>query len=388
MDYDETKTALSALDVAGLCQKLGLVHQFVLDVAKDPSVYYEHFERPKKKGGVRKISASTGRLKRIQRQILDGLLATVVMPPYVHGCVKGRSVATNAAVHVGHDVVINIDLKDFFGTVNSARIQDIFQKYFGMEEASAVIFANLCTYQNHLPQGAPTSPTLANLAALELDERILEMLKGVYNYTRYVDDITISGAKDLVSLLPQIYQAVEGCGFVCNLDKTRILRQSMRQSVTGIVVNKKLNPSKRFIRKVRQNLYYCIRFGLNEHCESLDIKPHNFIREMQGRIGYIRMTQENLADNFANLLKDILPMSEISDEEKNLLLLRTIIDNERMVAFMYEESHRQAAPTEIYVDENDDTIFVKAFQFAPEPGWVEYRLAYMSELTMQFNRLA
>jgi RNA-directed DNA polymerase len=388
VENDKTKTALSALDVAGLCQKLGLVHHFVLDVAKEIGAYYEHFEIAKKKGGVRKISASTGRLKRIQRQILDGLLTPVVMPGHVHGCVKGRSIATNAAAHVGQDVVINIDLKDFFGTVNSATIQNIFQKYFGMEEASAVVFANLCTYQNHLPQGAPTSPALANLAALELDENILGMLKGDYNYSRYVDDITISGTKDLPSLLPQIYQAVEACGFVCNLDKTRILRQSMRQSVTGIVVNKKLNPSKRFIRKVRQSLYYCKRFGLHEHCESLDIKPHNFIREMRGRIGYIRMTQEGLAENFSNQLKDILPMSETSRDEQNILLLKTIIDNERMVAFMYEKSHRQAAPTEIYVDEDDGTIFVKAFQFAPEPGWIEYRLAFMSELTMQLNRLA
>jgi retron-type reverse transcriptase len=388
MDSENAKSALSALDVAGLCQKLGLVHHFVLDVAKDPGVYYEHFERPKKKGGVRKISASTGRLKRIQRQLLDSLLATVVMPAHVHGSVKGRSIVTNAAVHVGQDVVINVDLKNFFDTVDSAKIQNIFQKQFGMDNESAIVFANLCTYRNHLPQGAPTSPALANIAAFELDEAILAILKEGYNYSRYVDDITISGTKDVVSLLPQIYQAIEACGFTSNLEKTRILRQSVRQSVTGIVVNKKLNPSKRFIRKVRQNLYYCKRFGLNEHCESLDIKPHNFIREMQGRIGYIRMTQEGLADNFATLLKDVLPMSETSEEEQNILLLKTIIDNERMVAFMYEKSHRQAAPTEIYVDEDDDTIFVKAFQFAPEPGWMEYRLAYMSELVMQFNRLA
>jgi retron-type reverse transcriptase len=388
MDSDNAKTAQSALDLAGLCQKLGLVHHFVLEVAKNPDVYYEHFERAKKKGGVRKISASTGRLKRIQRQILDSLLATVAMPAHVHGSVKGRSIVTNAAAHVGQDVVINVDLKNFFDTVDSATIQKIFQKQSGMENESAHVFANLCTYQNHLPQGAPTSPALANLAAFELDEMILAILKGDYNYSRYVDDITISGTKDIVSLLPQIYEAIEACGFTSNLEKTRILRQSVRQSVTGIVVNKKLNPSKRFIRKVRQNLYYCKRFGLNEHCESLDIKPHNFIREMQGRIGYIRMTQEDLADNFAKLLKDILPMSESSEEEKNILLLKNVIDNERMVAFNYEKSHRQAAPTEIYVDEDDGTIFVKAFQFAPEPGWLEYRLAFIADLTMQSSRLA
>jgi hypothetical protein len=100
------------------------------------------------------------------------------------------------------------------------------------------------------------------------------------------------------------------------------------------------------------------------------------------------MTQEDLADNFAKLLKDILPMSESSEEEKNILLLKNVIDNERMVAFNYEKSHRQAAPTEIYVDEDDGTIFVKAFQFAPEPGWLEYRLAFIADLTMQSSRLA
>ncbi len=183
------------LSLSTICQELGLQPQFLLDLGKDVAGSYQVFERVKRSGGMRKISASQGKLKRTQRLLLEEFLPRVPMPAHVHGCVKGRSIATNAEVHVNQEVVVNIDLTDFFGTISRETVVGILRQRYNCDYESSQALASLMTFENSLPQGAPTSPLLANLAALDLDAELIRICSvvatakvGNFQYSRYVDD--------------------------------------------------------------------------------------------------------------------------------------------------------------------------------------------------------
>ncbi len=376
----------SCLSLADLCRELGLQQQYVLELASEAEKFYTTFDRPKRSGGTRPICASEGRLKSFQRTLLSGVLSRYPMPQHVHGCVKGRSTATNAREHVNQDVVLNIDLSDFFGSIHFDSIRQIYQDIFSFDDGASRTLSQLTTFKNRLPQGAPTSPALANLAALELDLAIIQVCTQAlsdenFSYSRYVDDITISGSNSIVELLPQVHQAIERNGFRAHPQKTRILRKSTRQWVTGMVVNQKLSPPKTVIRKVRQHLYYCQRYGIKDHCETHGTNPAAFLAKLRGCIGYIRMTRPELADEFTELLKAVNPESVEGDsiEEHNLKFLKEAITEECFVRFIYKQTQCQVAPAELLLDD-DGNIQLRAFQLQPEPGWRYFVLTDISAL--------
>ncbi len=219
---------------------------------------------PRLRGRPRLVEIPNVGLKRIQRKILDGLLNHIPIHPAAHGFCPGRSIVTNAAPHCGKQVVLRFDLADFFPSVPAARIFRTFRTV-GYPEAVARLLTGLCTTQlprdiwdnrpnppvdgsdhatwqrfaaPHLPQGAPTSPALANLAAHRLDRRLnrLAALVGA-DYTRYADDLTFSGegefarrTKRFALLVARIVGDEE---FTLNFRKTRMMRCSSRQHVTG-----------------------------------------------------------------------------------------------------------------------------------------------------------
>jgi len=239
--------------------------------------HYRRFQMPKKRGGVRHISAPMPRLKRAQRWVLDELLAHVPLHDAAHGFVSERSIATNAAPHVGAEVVVNMDLKDFFPTVTYRRVKGLWRA-LGYGEQIATILALLCTEPNTdetrldgqtyfvakgdriLPQGAPTSPALTNVLCRRLDARMQGMADSLgLAYTRYADDLTFSGsneaAKSITKLLWRSSQIVADEDFVLHPDKLRVMRRGVRQEVTGLVVNDKLSISRRQMRRFRATLH-------------------------------------------------------------------------------------------------------------------------------------
>jgi RNA-directed DNA polymerase len=374
----------SSLNLEDVCSHLGIMSSAVLDVSQHAWRHYTKFARPKRTGGVRIISASQGRLKSMQRVLLDGLLADFPMPAHVHGCVKGRSAATNAQMHVDREVVINVDLSNFFGSVCFDTVKQVFIEHFRFDEDAAEVFARLTVIGGGLPQGAPTSPVLANLAALKLDAEIMRtcdeaVTSSGYRYSRYVDDITVSGVIDLVALVPKIYECIDRNGFSPNVKKTKILRRSIRQSVTGVVVNKKLSVPKTLIRKVRQQLYYCQKWGIKEHCESQGIRTDRFLKTLRGSIAYIGATKPDLATEFAFALYTAAADLEETLEEINLRLLKQMIDNGEVAEFYYYGEKHRAAPSAITVD-NEDVLLVRAFQLSPEQGWRFFLLSEIQDL--------
>ncbi len=288
-DIDKlVRAALPALDDAqDLARAMGLTLQELRFLAFDRRVsritHYRRFALPKKTGGERIISAPMPRLKRAQYWVLDNLLARAPVHPAAHGFLRGRSIVSNAAPHVGQAVVINLDLKDFFPSIGMPRIRGVFTQ-LGYSKQVATTLALLCTeaateevsvdgetfHVAHgprvLPQGAPSSPALTNLLCRRLDARLQgAAAKLGYTYTRYADDLTFSGGevtrKLAGKLLWRVKQIVIDEGFTPHPDKQHVMRDSQRQGVTGIVVNQKPSLERDTLRRFRATLFQVEKDG-------------------------------------------------------------------------------------------------------------------------------
>lgn len=375
------------LSLSDICRELGLEIQFLAELSDVASSLYTTFDLPKRSGGIRTICVPKDKLKRVQRVILDGFLSKLEMPSHVHGCVKGRSIVTNAREHVNKPLVIKIDIANFFGSISFDTVLNIFKSRFNCDDHAAETMTRLTTYGNFLPQGAPTSPILANIAALELDGEIIAICRKnetscKFSYTRYVDDITISGDRQLAFLLADFYRAVHRCGFRANPKKLRFSGPSVCQKVTGVVVNQKLNAPKKIIRKIRQQLYYCNKYTLEGHCQRKGLTPAVFLDRLYGIIGHVRMTRPEIADEFDLRLRRIFKKwkeASSTEEERKLLLLKNIIQTEAIATFTYEDLQRRAAPAELWVDP-EGIMVVRAFQLAPEAGWRTFKVASITSL--------
>jgi RNA-directed DNA polymerase len=173
------------------------------------------------------------------------------LPPFVTGFVPGRSLLANAVAHVGQKYVVKIDIKDFFPSVPSKKVQDEFRS-FGYPEKVTSLLTNLCTWRAGLPQGAPTSPYLANLVFLPCDRKLKEWAdRAGVTYTRYADDLTFSSTEPMDAVTVDLVDLIGTFGFRVNPKKTRSWHPGQRLITTGMVVNEKAHPPRRFRRRLR-----------------------------------------------------------------------------------------------------------------------------------------
>lgn len=261
---------------------------------------------PKKRGGKRQLSIPCYSLNYIQRWILDNVLSNTQVSDSCMGFTISRSIVTNAKVHLGADVIINVDIKDFFPSINIGQIYQLF-RYYGYTKEIAFSFARLCTYDGVLPQGAPTSPCISNLVCLKLDKR-LSSFANTYNasYTRYADDLSFSGKGKLEKMLPIIEKIINEEGFKLNHEKTRVLRKGARQEITGIVINDgKLHVSREYKRKLMQEIYYCQKYGYENHQQHVG-DDHRFFRDhLYGKAYFIKMIEHDLGKKLIEELDKI-----------------------------------------------------------------------------------
>jgi RNA-directed DNA polymerase len=191
----------------------------------------------------RTIFAPSPDLKWVQNRIRHGLLLSMPVEDCVHGFRRERGIVTNATGHAGQRMswVLNVDLKDFFPTINFPRVFGFFRTCFGFEDKVAGDLARLTTHANHLCQGFPTSPDIANFIAWKIDRRVMAMAekRGV-TYTRYADDLTFGspegGKATAQNILRAVRNIVETEGFTVNESKIAIMRMGRRKKVTGLVI--------------------------------------------------------------------------------------------------------------------------------------------------------
>lgn len=236
---------------------------------------------------MRLISEPCPSLKFIQNWLLEHVLnpACASLLPCVHGCVPGRSTVTNAKPHVGCLWKIHMDLRDFFPTVVVPRVYGLYRKIFKYDSKLAWMLANLACKDGKLPQGAPTSPAIANLIAGAMDRDLLRLISAMGGYyTRYVDDLTFSfrrpmSDKNKQRFIGSVTEIAVRHGFSVNTDKTSIVTRRSRMVVTGVVVNTKTSIPKQF----RSNLRAAI------HQRRLEIPMADSQEIVDGRLSYIKM---------------------------------------------------------------------------------------------------
>ena len=270
--------------------------------------HYVRFTVPKRSGGERHLSAPHENLAAAQEWVLRNVLDKVPTHEAAHGFVAGRSTVSNAAPHVGKAVVVNTDLTDFFPTITFPRMRGVF-KQLGYSPAVATVLALLCTEASrrvvvysgkrfyvaagprHLPQGACTSPALSNLAARRLDSRLSGIARKLgWQYTRYADDLSFSagpeGNEKVGYLLARIRHIAQDEGFAVNEKKTRVLRRSTAQTVTGIVVNDRPGIRRQDVRRLRAILHRARHEGLAK--QNRENHPH-FESWVRGMVAYVSM---------------------------------------------------------------------------------------------------
>lgn len=244
---------------------------------------YRQFNIKKKSGGFRKITAPKNRSFMLILQCLNEIFKALYTPSdYAMGFTCDRSVVTNAQVHQGQNYILNLDLKDFFPSIEQPRVWKRLQlKPFEFPLPVANVIAGLCSMREEremedgtkkdyyvLPQGAPTSPIITNMICDKLDRRLVGLAKRYgLNYTRYADDITFSSMHNVYQsgneFWNELHKIISGQGFHINEKKTRLQKLGSRQEVTGIIVSKKLNVSQKYVREIRNILYIWDRYGYN-----------------------------------------------------------------------------------------------------------------------------
>lgn len=269
-----------------LCMLLGYEDEYVYSACNGSSKFYRQFTINKKNGKLRTISEPLPSLKEIQNWILKEILYKIKISPYAKAYIIGNSTKDNARFHKRQEKVLTMDLSDFFPSIRYGRVLHVFRK-LGYRESVAVMLANLCCLEGSIPQGAPTSPALSNIIAKNLDNQIVRYIgKSKVRYTRYADDMTFSGNFNEGDFIKSIERFANRQGFKVNEEKTRVRRRNQRQEVTGIVVNEKLQLSRKLLHKLRSDVYYINKYGLNSHMQFTNERKKNYLYHLIGLTNY------------------------------------------------------------------------------------------------------
>lgn len=275
------------------CKLVGYSKEYVYSASNSPKKFYRTFFIKKKNGGDREINEPLPSLKEIQEWIYKEILCNIKISPYAKAYVHGKSIKDNAKFHKRQNKVLTIDLKDFFPSICFNKVMKVFFNA-GYRKPVAVLLANLCCLDDSLPQGAPTSPCLSNIIASALDDKIVDFVKNKnIRYTRYADDLTLSGDFDEKIVINKIRKIVSSEGYKINPDKTRVRKRNQRQEVTGIVVNEKLQVSRKDRRDFRRVLYYIDKYGLEEHLKYVGNNKNNYIYHLIGKITHASFINPN-----------------------------------------------------------------------------------------------
>ena len=310
-------------DLKGLCRK---THNLSLQ-------HYRYRILQKRSGGVRLIESPKSNLKELQRRILSTILDRIAPHQCVHGFVKERSIVTFARPHRNRHIVLRLDLENFFPAFPGARAQAAFRT-LGYPEQVADRLGGICSnavpysvWNNrpmeiaaaqwhearvlyarpHLPQGAPTSPALANLMAFRLDCRLSGLARSAGAvYTRYADDLAFSGGEDFSRVVERFAAHAAALameeGFSVNHHKTRIMRRGVRQMLAGLVVNEQISLRRADLETLEAILTNCARH--DPESQNRQALPA-FRAHLEGRIAFVEMVNRTKGQQLRDIFKTI-----------------------------------------------------------------------------------
>ena len=342
-----THNELAAAVNLSVPQLKGLCYQ--REVATNLS--YSHFTIAKRNGAPRHIWSPIPRLKFVQRWILHHILHNLMIHGSAHGFVRGKSIVTNAAVHSNSELLIKLDVTDFFPSVSWRRVKGVF-RHAGYPEQIATLLALLCTesprqivQQNGttyyvalgdraLPQGAPTSPALSNIVCLNLDRRLTGLAEKLgLRYSRYADDLTFSVpamdsvppkacAKTMTSrtknqvdtqhnkligqLLGSVHKILREEGFALNNDKTRVIRKGDQQQVTGMVVNGQNAP------RVSRHIKKMLRAAVHNLEAGKPLRADETLNTLSGYAAWIASAEPELGHSYLDRIERLQTQKSLS----------------------------------------------------------------------------
>lgn len=253
-------------------------------VSNQVETHYHPVVIPKKSGGRRKLFVPDPLLRTIQRNLLHHVLEEFQTSEFACAYKKGTSIVDNARPHVGAELVLKLDIQDFFDQITWILVYQNAFPAAHFPPAIRKILTEFCCVRDRLPQGAPTSPAVSNLVMRPFDMHMGKWCgEREIRYTRYCDDLTFSGAFAPEEVIRKVRGFLQVYGFELNRKKTRVLGRGNAQSVTGIVVNEKAQVSRAYRRKLRQEVYLFDRYGAK-----LSGEPKNDEKERLRLLGKMR----------------------------------------------------------------------------------------------------
>lgn len=262
----------------------------IYSITNNREANYQIYQIKKNNGHYRTIYEPSPLLKHIQRQILKNILNNKSISPYAKAYHQGLSLKDNALPHVNKKIILKLDIKDFFENIS---FLNIYQSCFPIEyfpKSVGMVLTYLCTYEDHLTQGSPTSAYISNLVMKDFDEEIGHWCDlHEITYTRYSDDMTFSGDFFPSDVISYVRKLLFRLGLELNKDKIHVVRENRQQNVTGIVVNQKIHTSACYRKKIRQEIYYIKKYGLVSHLNRIDfqLSKDKYLNNLYGRILFV-----------------------------------------------------------------------------------------------------
>lgn len=371
---------------------------------------YRQFKIKKKSGGERTITAPRNRSFKLILSCINEILKSMYTPSaYAMGFAEGRSIADNAKRHKGMNYVFNIDLKDFFPSIEQPRVWKRLQLApFNFPAPVANIIAGMCcmkavirledgsqVVRYVLPQGAPTSPIITNMICDNLDRRLAGVAKRFgLNYTRYADDITFSSMHNVYQengeFRKEVWRIIDQQGFTVNDKKTRIQKKGSRQEVTGIIVSDKINVSRDYVRDIRNVLYIWEKYGYGVafskffpkyKAEKGHVKKGNpdLVSVIDGKLQYLKMVKggddsvwQRLYSKFRTLADDARSLQRTTDFGVTYVETTSVLDFEKKNSV--DVRFAMSKPSHSCEDCKEDDLVQKTEQTAPVHQYAFFEL--------------
>ncbi|MFA3762257.1 reverse transcriptase family protein [Yersinia sp. 2466 StPb PI] len=275
-----------------LSQLLGINESILNKMINSPNNFYRKFTIPKRRGGDRNIVAPYPSLLSCQHWIYKNILLTEHPHYSCHGFTPKKSIISNAKIHIGSKTLLKMDLEDFFPSIPINWVVRYFQQR-GYANNVSFYLAALCCYDEHLAQGAATSPYLSNLLLKGLDERLTNLcLKYNLKYSRYADDLAISGDYVPHTLIEVITEIVSDYGLKVNTKKTALLINAQKKIITGIAITEdNIRVPRSFRRELKNTMNFILKYGFISHVTQLKIKDPYYLFSLIGKVNFLMQVE-------------------------------------------------------------------------------------------------
>ena len=285
-------------ELASIERDLGFSARTLYAVSNNIPAHYRPVSIPKGGGGVRRLTVPDELLKAIQRSIYANILRFMRVSRYATAYRYGGSTVKNAAAHCGGEYVLKLDIQRYFQSIRYSTVKDRVFRSDVFSEPIRILLTMLCYCGDELPQGAPSSPAIANIVLSDFDDRIGAWCaaRGI-RYTRYCDDLTFSGSFRFEDVYPFVKRALREEGYFLNEGKTVFAARTHRQAVTGLIVNNAAPAVVReYRRSLRLELHMMQKHGVGAHLRRLGSNelPQNYLKSVMGKVEYVlHVTPQN-----------------------------------------------------------------------------------------------